>query len=239
MYLSKLIALLIITFSCSMLAQETAQTFLTLKSTGVEEFLAQHPTYDGRGTIIFILDTGVDMGIEGLTKTSEGKTKVIDVRDFTGEGNIPLYKADVSGNNFVNEDMHYSVKGADKIKSKDNKFFIGAIKENDFINSVSGAADLNGNGKKDDVYLFVAFIDDKGDWNAYFDTNCNGDLSDEKPVKDYHKSYDTFKIENIKSLTPITFAVNILPEQNLLSLHFDDGSHGTHVAGIAAGYMID
>jgi subtilisin family serine protease len=236
---AKFIAVLIIISSCFLLAQDSTQTFLSLKSTGVEEFLSRHPEYDGRGTIIFVLDTGVDMGIEGLTKTSEGKTKVIDVRDFTGEGNIPIYKAEVSGNNFVNEEMHYSVKGADKLKSKDNKFFIGAIKENDFINSMSGSADLNGNGKKDDVYLFVTFIDDNGDWTSYFDTNCNGDLSDEKPVKDYHKSYDTFKIENTKSLTPFTFAVNIFPEENILSLHFDDGSHGTHVAGIAAGYMVD
>jgi tripeptidyl-peptidase II len=239
MYSAKLIAVLIIVSSCFMLAQESTQTFLSLKSTGVEEFLNHHPEYDGRGTIIFVLDTGVDMGIEGLIKTSEGKTKVIDARDFTGEGNLPMYKAEVSGNNFTNEEMHYSVKGADKLKSKDNKYFIGAIKEKDFINTASGSADLNGNGKKDDVYLFIAFIDDNGDWTSYFDTNCNGDLSDEKPVKDYHKSYNTFKIENIKSLTPFTFAINIFPQENLLSLHFDDGSHGTHVAGITSGYKID
>ncbi|MDR3666245.1 MAG: S8 family serine peptidase [Ignavibacteriaceae bacterium] len=233
------LAIIIFIFSCYVFAQETAQSFLTLKSTAVEEFLAKHPAYDGRGTIIFVLDTGVDMGIEGLTKTSEGKTKVIDVRDFTSEGNLPLYKADVSGNNFVNEDMHYSVKGADKIKSKDGKYFIGAIKEKDFINSVSGSADLNGNGKKDDVYLFIVYKDENGDWTSCFDTNLNGDLSDEKPVKDYHKNYDTFKIENTTSLTPFTFAVNIFPDKNILSLHFDDGSHGTHVSGIAAGYMVD
>jgi tripeptidyl-peptidase II len=239
MHHAKLIAVLIITFSYFLLAQETAQTFLTLKSTGVEEFLTHHPEYDGRGTIIFVLDTGVDMGIEGLTKTSEGKTKVIDVRDFSGEGNIPLYKAEVSGNNFINEEMHYSIKGADKIKSKDNKFFIGAIKEKDFINSVSGSSDLNGNGKKDDIYLFVVYVDENGDWTSIFDTNCNDDLSDEKPIKDYHINYDTFKIENIKSLTPFTFAVNLFPDQNIISLHFDDGSHGTHVAGITSGYMVD
>ena len=239
MYRTKLIAVFIIALSFSLHAQETAQSFLTLKSTGVEEFLSHHPEYDGRGTIIFVLDTGVDMGIEGLTKTSEGKTKVIDCRDFTGEGDLPLYKAEVSGNNFVNEDMHYSVKGADKIKSKDGKYFIGAIKENDFINSVSGSADLNGNGKKNDVYLFIVYVDDNGNWTSCFDTNCNGDLSDEKPVKDYHINYDTFKIENIKSLTPFTFAVNIFPDEHILSLHFDDGSHGTHVAGITSGYMVD
>ena len=239
MYSAKLIAVLIIVISCFLLAQESTQTFLSLKSTGVEEFLIHHPEYDGRGTIIFVLDTGVDMGIEGLIKTSEGKTKVIDVRDFTGEGNLPMYKAEVSGNNFTNEELHYSIKGADKLKSKDNKYFIGAIREKDFINTTSGSADLNGNGKKDDVYLFIAFIDDNGEWTCYFDTNCNGDLSDEKPIKNYHKNYDTFKIENTKSLTPFTFSINIFPEENILSLHFDDGSHGTHVAGITSGYKID
>ncbi|MDR3610317.1 MAG: S8 family serine peptidase [Ignavibacteriaceae bacterium] len=239
MYRSKLIALLFIISSCLIFAQDSTQTFLSIKSTGVEEFLTKHPDYDGRGTIIFILDTGVDMGIEGLTKTSEGKTKVIDVRDFSGEGNLTMYKADVSGNNFTNEDMHLSVKGADKLKSKDNKYFIGAIKEKNFVNSVSGVSDLNGNGKKDDVYIFVAFIDDNGDWTAYFDTNCNGDLSDEKPIKEYHKNFDTFKIFNPNKLTPFTFAMNILPGENILSLHFDDGSHGTHVAGITSGYMLN
>jgi tripeptidyl-peptidase II len=239
MYRKQIIALLIIISSCFLSAQDSTQTFLSLKQTGVAEFLSRYPQYDGRGTIIFILDTGVDMGIEGLMKTSEGKTKVIDARDFTGEGNLPMYKADVSGNNFSNDEMHYSVKGADKLKSKDGKYFIGALKENDFINSASGISDLNGNGKKNDVYYFVAYIDDNGDWTTFFDTNCNGDLSDEKPVKDYHKNFDTFKIENIKNLTPFTFALNIFPEQNIVSLHFDGGSHGTHVAGITSGYMID
>jgi tripeptidyl-peptidase II len=239
MCLSKYIAVLIFLSSFLLLAQDSTQTFLSLKSTGVEGFLSKHPEFDGRGTLIFILDTGVDMGIEGLIKTSEGKTKVIDVRDFSGEGNLTMYKAEVSGSNFTNEEKHYLIKGADKLKSKDNNYFIGAIKEKDFINTVSGSPDLNGNGKKDDVYIFIAFIDHNGDWTSYFDTNCNGDLSDEKPVKDYHKNFDTFKIENTKSLTPFTFAINIFPDENILSLHFDDGSHGTHVAGIASGYLID
>jgi len=236
---AKFLAILIITFSGFLFAQDSTQSFLSLRSTSVEEFLNQHPQYDGRGTIIFVLDTGVDMGIEGLAKTSEGKTKVIDVRDFTGEGNLHMYKAEVAGDSFFNQQMHYSVKGADKLKSKDNKYFIGVLKESDFINSASGSVDLNGNGRKDDVYLFVAFIDDNGDWTSYIDANCNGDLSDEKPVRNYNKNYDTFKIENANNLTPFTFAVNILPEENILSLHFDDGSHGTHVAGIASGYMLN
>ncbi len=32
--------------------------------------------------------------------------------------------------------------------------------------------------------------------------------------------------------------LNVLPEEKIVSFHFDDGSHGTHVAGIAGGYQI-
>ena len=33
-------------------AQDSTQTFLSLRNTGVEEFQKLHPEYDGRGTII-------------------------------------------------------------------------------------------------------------------------------------------------------------------------------------------
>ena len=71
--------------TCLVFAQENTQTFLSLRQTGVEDFLKKYPKFDGRGVIVFVFDTGVDMGIEGLTKTSTGEVKVIDVQDFTGQ----------------------------------------------------------------------------------------------------------------------------------------------------------
>ena len=64
----KIIALFLFTVT-SMYSQEIEQTFLSLNNTGVKEFLTLHPEYDGRGTIIIILDTGVDIGVDGLTQT--------------------------------------------------------------------------------------------------------------------------------------------------------------------------
>jgi len=226
-------------FSVFIYAQDSTQTFLDLNPTGVSEFLSLHPEYDGRGTIIFILDTGVDMGIPGLQKTSTGETKVIDARDFTGEGDISLYEAEEDEGNFVNEEMGYSVKGADKLKSQDGKYFIGVLTEKQLINSNSGSADLNGDGDTYDKYYMVTFKDNTGDWVVYFDLNGDGNLSDEQPIKDYAKEQQPFHIKTSKSLAPLTFALNIYPEERKISLFFDDGFHGTHVAGIASGYLID
>jgi tripeptidyl-peptidase-2 len=239
MYYKKTLLILFLFISAFIYAQDSTQTFLDLNPTGVSEFLGLHPDCDGRGTIIFILDTGVDMGIAGLQKTSTGETKVIDVRDFTGEGDIPIYKADVDDGNFVNEDKGYSVKGADKIKSPDGEYYIGALTEKQLINSNSGSADLNGNGNTYDKYYMVTFKDKSGDWVVYFDTNDDGDLSDEQPIKDYDIDQQCFYIKTAKPLPPLTFALNVYPDEGRISLFFDDGFHGTHVAGIAAGYMID
>jgi tripeptidyl-peptidase-2 len=241
------IAVIILISLITLSAQDSVQTFLSLSNTGVAEFLKIHPEYDGRGTIILILDTGVDMGIEGLQKTSTGETKVIDVRDFTGEGDINLYDCKTEEQNgkeyFINEDKNLKVAGADRLKYKavDDKYCIGALKETDLKNSMSHTEDLNGNGSDSDKYVVVAFqIKDssKSQWVAYFDTNDNGDLSDEKPIENYNIKFDTFHIPNDKGLPQLTFAINIFPDQKKISLHFDDGAHGTNVAGIAAGYHI-
>ena len=241
------IAVIFLLSLITIFAQDSVQTFLSLSNTGVAEFNKMHPEYDGRGTIIIILDTGVDMGIDGLQKTSTGKTKVINVRDFTGEGDIKLYDAQIEEEDgkdyFLNEDENLKVAGANKLKYKaaDDKYFIGALKETDLKNSLSNAEDLNGNGSDSDKYVVVAYQikdSDKTQWVAYFDTNDNGDLSDEKPIENYSERFDTFHIPNEKGLPQLTFAINIFPEQREISLHFDDGAHGTNVAGIAAGYHI-
>ncbi len=240
--------LIILLFSIpAMWAQDSSQTFLSVKGTGVEEFINSHPEYDGRGTIIFVLDTGVDMGIDGLEKTSTGDVKVIDVQDFSGEGDIKLYDCDVEEDNdkyyFINEDRDLKVSGAHKLQLKpvDGKYYIGALDETKLKNSGSKAEDLNGNGSTTDKYTVVSFKTIDGSdtcWVAYFDVNSNGDLSDDKPLRNYKEKFDTFKIKNEKGLPQLTFAVNIFPGQKKISLFFDDGGHGTHVSGIAAGYHI-
>ncbi len=67
-----------------------AAGLMPLASAGLPQFRLRHPTYDGRGVVIGILDSGIDPGVAGLALTSEGAPKILDLRDFSGEGVVPL-----------------------------------------------------------------------------------------------------------------------------------------------------
>src|SRR5918996_302274 len=74
-----------------------AHGWMPLASTGADRFVREHPTYDGRGVLIAILDTGVDPGVPGLATTSTGDPKLVDLRDFSGEGVVPLARVSPRG----------------------------------------------------------------------------------------------------------------------------------------------
>ncbi len=242
----KIFLFVILSFTV-IIAQDSTQTFLSLKSTGVAAFQKSHPKYDGRGTIVLILDTGIDMGVDGLKKTSTGEVKVIDVQDFTGQGDTPYYIADTDEENdtlyFVNEDKGYKIAGADKLslKPSDDKYYIGLLSETLWKNSGSGAKDVNKNGTTNDKFYFVTFKtkeNNKESWVVFIDMDADGDLADEKPLRNYKEKFDTFTFTTKEGLPSFTLALNIFPKENLIRFFFDDGSHGTHCAGIATGYKI-
>jgi hypothetical protein len=55
-----------------------ANPFMPTHETGAVNFKQQHPTWDGRGVTIGILDSGVDLDNPALQTTSTGERKIVD-----------------------------------------------------------------------------------------------------------------------------------------------------------------
>lgn len=69
-------------------AQDPLVGQLPKRDLGVEDFLAAHPEWDGRGIRVAILDTGVDPGHPFLQTTPDGRRKLVDWYDATTDGRV-------------------------------------------------------------------------------------------------------------------------------------------------------
>jgi tripeptidyl-peptidase-2 len=95
-------------------------------STQAAAFIKKNPLFDGRGTVIAILDTGVDPGAPGLQITSDGKPKMINIIDCTGSGDVLMsagVKAD-TGNTIVGKTGRI-LKLSDKWKNPTGEYKLG------------------------------------------------------------------------------------------------------------------
>jgi tripeptidyl-peptidase II len=207
---------------------------MPLKSTGVDEFRIRHPTYDGRGVLIAILDTGVDPGVDGLIATSTGAPKVVDLRDFSGEGRVALSPVTPAEDGTVSVGGQ-KLAGAGRIGrlTRAGTWYAGVLRELP-LGKVP-AADLNGDGNNSDVFPVIVVKATDG-WAAFVDSNLNGSFEDEMPLHDYREGHETIAL----GTKPITLAANFSEVEGVPSLDFffDNGGHGTHVAGIAAGHNL-
>jgi len=208
--------------------------FMPLASTGIDQFRRRHLSYDGRGVLIGILDSGIDPGVDGLQLTSTGAPKLLDFRDFSGEGVVALVPVTPARDGTVRVGNR-TLTGTGRIAriTSTTTWYAGELDELR-LGKLPGA-DLNGNGTNTDIFPVIVVKATDG-WVAFLDTNLDGSFEDETPLHDYREGRETLTM----GTKPVTIAANLdeaggAPQ---LDLVFDNSGHGTHVAGIAAGHQL-
>ena len=210
---------------------------MPLRSTGADTFRAQRPTFDGRGVIIGILDSGVDPGLPGFRFTSTGETKLLDLRDFSGEGRIDLHAVTPSPDGAVGVNEK-SLTGFGRVaRLAAPPYYGGMLRELPL--GRAPAADLNVNGRNTDSFPVIVAKSTTG-WFSVTDTDGDGSLENEAPIYDYAVSGQLFSYARgatKNGARAMSLAVNFAEESGrpVLDFFFDNSGHGSHVAGIAAG----
>jgi subtilisin family serine protease len=209
--------------------------WMPLAPTGVTTFALQHPTYDGRGVLIAILDSGIDPTIPGLGFTTTGDRKILDLRDFSGEGRIALTRLMPVGDTVAVAGQRLGGFSHVRSMDVDGPWYGGSMAEQ--VLGDPGAADLNGDGDVSDTMLVVVTRASDG-WVVFADRRGDGSLSNDAAVHDYLVARESFGWAPAGGTPYVSVAVNFSEQdgQPLLDLYFDTSAHGTHVAGIAAGH---
>lgn len=210
---------------------------MPLRSIGADTFRVAHPTYDGRGVLIAILDSGIDAGVPGLRRTSTGEGKILDLRDFSGEGQVALSPIRAESDGSVTIGGQRLVGFGRVARLAAPPYYGGVVRE--ITLGAEPEGDLNGNGVITDAFPLVV-AKGTGGWVVFADTDADGSLDGEAPISDFAVSGATFTLGRppTGSPGPITIAATFeeAGDRPLLTLVLDNSSHGTHVAGIAAGH---
>jgi tripeptidyl-peptidase-2 len=209
--------------------------WMPLASTGVDAFRQAHPTGDGRGVLIAILDTGIDPSAPGLGKTSTGERKILDLRDFSGEGAVALDRVVPKGDTVQVAGHRLAGFGRVAALNAAGPYYAGGLQEIPL--GEAPAADLNANGTVGDTLPVVVTKASDG-WVLFADTDGDGSLANEKPVHDFLQGYETFGWAARGRQPPVAVAVNFGDSgaAPTLDLFVDTGNHGTFVSGVAAGH---
>ncbi len=229
--------------------EDVYEPFLSRDSIGARDFVRQHNDWDGRGRVVLaVLDTGVDMTVPGLETLPDGSPKVIEARDFSQQGDLVLAKArreTMDGKEALRSDDGWLLFPKKLPEAPiDGNYWLGFLKEDRWKRSE--VQDVNGNGKTDDVFAFLVVR--SGSWKdpvwvVYPDRDMDGSVDDEEPIHDYIKDHAVIRFggaDPSAGSAALVFAPTVLFEGAApeLSLHFTDGAHGSHCAGISAGYRI-
>src|SRR6266545_4571078 len=216
--------------------------YMPIGDTGAAQFMAAHPTWDGRGVTVGILDTGISLDHPSLLTTSTGERKILDwvtgTDPFTD--NDPTWvnmQAQVSGSTFT-----FGIPAVTYTAPAAGTYRIGLFNERDSRLGGEVGSDVNRDGNPAGSSGIFAVLWDTVSNNVWVDTNQNRSFADELAMTDYRVRYDVGTFGTDNPATPVReampFVVQTDGKNKVINIGIVSGQHGSHVAGIVAGNQL-
>jgi hypothetical protein len=209
-----------------------ANAYMPIRDTGAAAFTEAHPTWDGRGTTIGILDSGIDLDHPALSTTTTGERKITDWVTATDPvtDDDPTWlnmAAQVSGASFTYHEVSYTAPAG--------SYRIAVFDEDTPLLGGELASDVNRDGDHTDKF---GVLWDPTAGTVRVDTNQNHSFSDDAAMTDYAKNFDVGHFGTDDPATQdhetLPFVVQTDGKAKYVNIGIVSGEHGTHVAGITA-----
>ncbi|MEW2386546.1 S8 family serine peptidase [Micromonospora sp. NPDC047707] len=211
-------------------------SYLPVGDTGAVQFVDAHPTWDGRGTTIAILDTGIDVDHPALARTTTGERKIVDWI-VTTDGGFTNGVNNDDDPTWVLTEPGIPVEYQPPLAQGNLRF--GVFDERDPRLAAEFRRDVNRDGNPEGSSAKIGVAWDPTTGTVWVDGNQDKDFSNDRPMQEYKVRYDVGTFGSDNPETPIReavpFVVQIDPESQSVNIGIVASSHGTHVAGIAAG----
>lgn len=207
--------------------------YMPIGDIGAAQFMEANPTWDGRGTTIGIVDSGIDLANPALQTTTTGERKIVDWVTYThptddGDPTWVSMADQVSGATFSYKGVSYTAPTA-------GSYRIGLFFEGDPRLGGEVGSNVNRDGDTTDTF---AVLWDTTTNNVYVDTNQNNSFADDMAMTDYRVRNDVNYFGTDNAATAIAermpFVVQTDGKNKFVNIGIVSGAHGSHVAGITA-----
>lgn len=224
--------------------------YMPTRDIGSVAFKEANPAWDGRGTTIGVIDSGVDLDHPALQKTSTGERKIVDWVTAThpildNDGSWRAMITTVAGPSF-------SVTGLGTYTAPAGTYKFNALSE-----SISAASEPGGDFNRDgDTTDRWGILYDETTHDIWVDANQDLTFSASEKMRPYKEKFDIghFGVDNpataIAESMPFVVEYredvdrsplggsNVGTKADYVSIGVVESAHGTHVAGITAAHSL-